>query len=347
MSGRDLRDLLLLIPCCKSKHGDGRARAVQSAPGQPDFPAHAGALLEEGRRLVVEECPKRFCLESPLRPAMVLYTGIMYETPGFRDALGAAFKKQGLHCLIVSAGYGLLRPDDPIHCYNVKMSDKGIKKIWKGRLPEVLADYVSLNGITRVFAALFSNYYEAVAGAQGRLSGVEFRQYKPCNPGRGQRRALEALGCAVIDLVRSDFNPDERWKIAPSKNPAAPASPPTSVKGKDAASSSPVLTEAKRAPGRTPRKPDFEAALAELFTQAERAGQPYVDIQAGQLHRQVAEYSGPNNRMPVCCDVMHKAMRSGDKVLPGGPKKGRGPRLTIRYLLPRKVGTGADGQPAE
>ena len=340
MSGRDLSDVLLLIPCCKRKRGNGlHPPAIVSPPLNSELSPSALTMLNEGRSQVVDQHRDAFDFTRDVRPAMVWYTGIMYETTGFRDALDAAFER-GLHCLIVSAGYGLLRPDDPIRYYDLKM-EKTLG-IWRRKLPQILEDYISRIGERRVFGALSAKYYEAVAGAQGRLSGVEFRRYEPCNPGRGQRRALEALGHAVIDLVRSDFNPDECWKIAPSKNPAAPASPPTSVKGKDAASSRPVLTEAKRAPGRTPRKPDFEAALADLFTQAERVGHPYVDVKAGELHRQVAEYSGPNNRMPVCCGVMRKAMRLGDEVL-YEPPKGRGPRLMIRYLLPREVDKGADG----
>jgi len=262
MSGRDLSDVLVLIPCCKSKDGDGRAPAVQSAPWESDFPANAGALLEEGQKLVVKEYPKRFCLESPLQPAMVWYTGIMYETLGFRDALDAAFQR-GLHCLIVSAGYGLLRPDDPIHKYNLKMSET--LTIWRDRLPQVLADYIRSNGVRRVFATMSSDYCKAIVGVEALAHGADLLWYVPClRSGKGhcpQRQVPEAVGHAVIDLIRSDFNPDECWKIAPTKNVAAPASPPTRVKGKDAASSRPVLTEAERAPGRAPRKPRASKGL--------------------------------------------------------------------------------------
>jgi len=210
MSGRDLSDVLLLIPCCKRKRGNGlHPPAIVSPPLNSELSPSALTMLNEGRSQVVDQHRDAFDFTRDVRPAMVWYTGIMYETTGFRDALDAAFER-GLHCLIVSAGYGLLRPDDPIRYYDLKM-EKTLG-IWRRKLPQILEDYISRIGVRRVFGALSAKYYEAVAGAQGRLSGVEFRRYEPCNPGRGQRRALEALGHAVIDLIASDFEPDSRWK---------------------------------------------------------------------------------------------------------------------------------------
>ena len=69
------------------------------------------------------------------------------------------------------------------------------------------------------------------------------------------------MGCAVIDLVRSDFNPAECWEIAPTKNLAAPASSPTRVKGNDASDAAPLPTKAERAPGRPAREPRASKGL--------------------------------------------------------------------------------------
>ena len=178
---------------------------------EPHLSSPAGALLEEGRRLVAEKYADRFDFGSPLLPAMVLYTGNPYKLPGFRAALDGAFEG-GLRCLIVSAGYGLLRPDEPIHKYNLQMAQTLPK--WKRRLPEILADYISRNGVMRVFAALSRKYFEAVADV-GSLPPAEYWRcvplYDPRAGGSAMKQVPEALGRAVIDLIASDFEPDSRW----------------------------------------------------------------------------------------------------------------------------------------
>jgi 5-methylcytosine-specific restriction protein A len=79
---------------------------------------------------------------------------------------------------------------------------------------------------------------------------------------------------------------------------------------------------------------EFHAALQNAFWGAAEKGVPYVDVQAGWLHRQVGGYPGRDHRMPVCCAAMRAEMQPGDKIL-AGPKKGNGASLVIRYMLPR------------
>lgn len=348
MSGRALGDVLLLIPCCGSKKGDGLRPQVRSAPLGTELSGASVRLLEEGRRRAFSV--KRDALQpgSPLLPATVWYTGNPYKVPGFRAALDSAFQR-GLRCLIVSAGYGLLRPDDPIHKYNLRMAET--LPIWKRRLPDILADYISRKGVTRVFGALSAKYFEAVVDVQGRASNAKFRWYVPqFDPRAGGAPVTQisvAVGQAVISLVRSDFNPDECREIAPAKNLAAPASPSARFKGTYVASSRPALAGEKRAPGSAPRKPDFEATLAEAFTQAERAGQPHIDIQAGELHRDVGGYPGSNHRMPTCCGAMREAMQDGRDEILKEPEGGKGASLRIRYQLPRFGGDDGEGKSGE
>ncbi len=42
---------------------------------------------------------------------------------------------------------------------------------------------------------------------------------------------------------------------------------------------------------------------------------PFIDVNAGQLHRLVGNYPGGNHRMPVCCKVMRDAMLEQDVIL--------------------------------
>jgi hypothetical protein len=83
------------------------------------------------------------------------------------------------------------------------------------------------------------------------------------------------------------------------------------------------------------RPQDFWRELDYLLREATENHQPFVDIDAGQLHRRVGGYPDPKkHRMPICCRVMREEMQEGDVVL-GEPPKGAGASLTIRYHLPR------------
>jgi hypothetical protein len=84
-----------------------------------------------------------------------------------------------------------------------------------------------------------------------------------------------------------------------------------------------------------PRKADFRKELRSQLRAAEQAGLAALDVNAGALHRKLGGYPAPVHQMPSYCDVMYEEMGPGDLVLPGGPKKGKGASLTIRYALPR------------
>jgi hypothetical protein len=81
---------------------------------------------------------------------------------------------------------------------------------------------------------------------------------------------------------------------------------------------------------------DFDNALAARFREAAASrGADYLDVNAGDLHREVGGYPGRDHRMPLCCAVMRAALRDGDVVL-SEPPRGAGSSLLIRYRLPRR-----------
>ncbi len=84
------------------------------------------------------------------------------------------------------------------------------------------------------------------------------------------------------------------------------------------------------------RSDAFRAALRARFDRALAEGRPHVDVQAGELHREVGGLpKGADQSMPMCCRVMRREMREGDSIL-DQPRKGRdGPTVLIRYRLPR------------
>ena len=115
----DLQNVLLVIPCSGGKwpRQELELPPVQVAdllgPG-------AKAILSEGRRLAFDRPGTRLHLGSPVKSALTYYTGQPYATTGVKDALVAAIRK-GLHCLIISGGYGVVRPEEPIHNYNAHL----------------------------------------------------------------------------------------------------------------------------------------------------------------------------------------------------------------------------------
>ncbi|MBI4524721.1 MAG: hypothetical protein HY695_13030 [Deltaproteobacteria bacterium] len=86
----------------------------------------------------------------------------------------------------------------------------------------------------------------------------------------------------------------------------------------------------------TPTAEDFKRELEMILGSSGQEGKRYVDVKAGDLHRRVGGYPGPNNRMPVCCQVMKGRMQKGDEVL-DQPPSGQGASLTIRYHLSKPV----------
>lgn len=71
----------------------------------------------------------------------------MYLVEGFRDEIQHAIER-GMHVLVESGGYGLIRAEEPIHKYEASMNRTA--PIWRRVLPAVLDDYVR-NQIDEVF----------------------------------------------------------------------------------------------------------------------------------------------------------------------------------------------------
>lgn len=77
---------------------------------------------------------------------------------------------------------------------------------------------------------------------------------------------------------------------------------------------------------------DFQNRLVAILNRARQSRQFYVDIESGNLHKEVGGYPDPNHRMPVCCEVMRKLMRPGDSVIKE-PLGGQDATLIIRYAV--------------
>lgn len=56
----------------------------------------------------------------------------------------------------------------------------------------------------------------------------------------------------------------------------------------------------------------------------------YIDLNSGEIHRELGGYPGKKHSMPSCCEAMRSMMTKQDYILKQ-PLKGNGASLTIRY----------------
>jgi len=56
-----------------------------------------------------------------------------------------------------------------------------------------------------------------------------------------------------------------------------------------------------------PTAEQFREELSSIFQEAVEEKRSTVEVSAGELHRRVGDYPGPNHRMPLCCSVMREA----------------------------------------
>ena len=70
-----------------------------------------------------------------------------------------------------------------------------------------------------------------------------------------------------------------------------------------------------------PTAKEFRVTLRARMQGAEHASKTTVEINSGQLHREVGGYPGQNHRMPMCCAVMRSEMSAGDAIPTGASEE--------------------------
>ncbi len=80
----------------------------------------------------------------------------------------------------------------------------------------------------------------------------------------------------------------------------------------------------------------FRYALRAMFTEATKDCLQELEVNAGKFHTAMGGYPGPKHVIPIVCGIMRSefSVEKGDSVV-SEPPKGKGSRLTIRYVLPR------------
>jgi hypothetical protein len=203
-----LETKFLIIPCCKSKHGSPQHIKTRSID---DFlSCEATDLLHQTRQLAFRHPCASLDLTSELSPALYLYSGTMYSVEGFRDAIERAISL-GMHVLVESGGYGLIRIEESIRNYEAPINRTA--PVWRRVLPRVLADYVSKNNIDQVFVA-GSKSYVSVLSRPDWWGTAECRWFVS-SVRRGNGNAFKIvprnLGSAVRDLIQSNCETAATW----------------------------------------------------------------------------------------------------------------------------------------
>jgi len=107
---------------------------------------------------------------SPTMPALLRYTGVLYDTLDVRSLRGTAAARARSRLVVGSALFGLLRADDPVPAYRLSagstLPGRGtLASSWKPRLEPVLADIAG----RELVVDLRSGSYAALARIPGAL----------------------------------------------------------------------------------------------------------------------------------------------------------------------------------
>ena len=136
---------LFVLPCSGSKRRGGRRTAARGTSVLRSLPRGLAAELRTRRS---ENALRAKLDESALLPAAERYIGTLYQAAG--DALDV-LAGSGADLLIISGGYGVVRPSEPIGWYDQEFRNA----MWpNGVVARCLAAYADATGATAVIGVL-------------------------------------------------------------------------------------------------------------------------------------------------------------------------------------------------
>lgn len=193
---------LLVLPCSGSKSKPRVSKAGASILGD--------LSVETARRLVAarEALSTRTQLnESVLVPALERYRGFLYQEAGTQlsDAVN-----RGLHVLIISGGYGVLRATEPIGDYNEVFH----LAWWPPNLIQTcLIEYCARHSLTAVRALVSVNgdYAKVIQRTDWSRAGIhDALMLSPDLRGQGgaMRKGPTTIGEAIVALLERGIPQD-------------------------------------------------------------------------------------------------------------------------------------------
>lgn len=122
--------------------------ALVATSGLPDAPAR----LMAGARVADEVARNTRLASLPARPALEVYTGVLYEALGAATLSPAARRRAASRLVVVSGLWGAVRPGDRIPPYRMHVCSRlvglgGLEPIWREVLPGTLARAAGPRGL--------------------------------------------------------------------------------------------------------------------------------------------------------------------------------------------------------
>ena len=297
-----------------------RANGATVAPGATSPSLGAGVVVGSVEQpvLALVSCTKK-------KAAVPSRASELYAPSTFFRMAFALARHVAQSTFILSAKHGLVHPDQVVAPYEQTLATAGRdeRRRWAS------ATYRDL--------CARPEYREAKTIIW--LAGDSYRgELMPLVARDGKRSIIPMDGLAQGEQLawlsqNTRITLDE---VARARVPVSHASKeplfPVTERASSAIVSRSVSPPNQRSPAAAPRSADFEMALAGLFERARHESKVALTVNAGELHRMVGGYPGPNQRMPVCCRVLRSKMRQNDRIV-AAPPKGDGASLTVLYNL--------------
>jgi len=175
------QNILVLIPCSKRKnlldretkkflpsksHGE-----YSDLPNIENLRNELIKLVSNSKELAERDENKNGILKpgSPYIKAIKLYNGNFYKNEVKKLIENLINNRSNIRVLIISAFYGIAKPDEYLNLYNLRMDDKlntvdkdlnRVYKFWeKNALWDTLYNYIELNNIYFVWSLLPKSYH--------------------------------------------------------------------------------------------------------------------------------------------------------------------------------------------
>jgi hypothetical protein len=193
-------EALFIIPCSGRKASGGETAG--SGPSIIELlPSELARGLHEARARLA---PTAGVDESRVLPASARYTGTLYTSAG--KALGS----DGVPTVILSGGYGLVLPNEPIGIYDRRFSTAD----WPpGLLEACLLALVRRLGVHHVlaFCARTTSYAELLRRVRWGRAGIEARLAAPLMGSRRGAQVLVPRAAGEAFAVASGGRLDRSW----------------------------------------------------------------------------------------------------------------------------------------
>lgn len=202
LSDTPMRETLIVIPCSGRKNPGGTL-AAGCGPLTDDLPPSLAQRLSDARRMVLA---KAAFDDRQLMPALQRYEGSLYVKA--RTALQSVIDA-GLHVLIISGGYGIIKACEPIGDYSARLK----LVAWpRGLLEEAILTYATSHRLkyVRAFVSRSTDYYRLISRIHWDAAGITAAIITPEPSSGAMRKAPRAQGEAITAFFAGNLHDDWR-----------------------------------------------------------------------------------------------------------------------------------------